>query len=225
MQAFGDGLWLADGPCVSVAGFHYSTRMAIMALPDGGLMLWSPVALTHTLWQGVQELGAVRHILAPNHLHHLALAEWATAFPQAKLHAAPRLRKKRPDLSFHADLTTTPHPDWVGTVDQVIFPTLITDEVVLFHRPSGTALFCDLLQQFPADWFRGWRRVAAALDGMTGAQPQVPRKFRLATVKRATARAALAEVGRWQAERVVLAHGRPVGQGGAAFLQRAFCWL
>ncbi len=225
MQVLGDGLWLADGPCVSVAGFHYPTRMAILTLRDGRLLIWSPVALTETLRLDIQAMGDVHHILAPNHLHHLALADWATAFPQAKLHAAPRLRKKRPDLIFHADLTATPHPDWAGTVDQAVFPTLIADEVVLFHRPSGTALFCDLLQQFPADWFRGWRRVVAALDGMTGAEPQVPRKFRLATVKRAAARAALAEVGRWQAERVVMAHGRPVEQGGAAFLQRAFCWL
>lgn len=225
MDAFGDGLWLADGPCVSVAGFHYPTRMAVMALPDSGLMVWSPVALTAALRREVQAMGAVRHILAPNHLHHLALAEWAAAFPQARLHAAPRLRAKRPDLAFHADLTATPDPDWAGAVDQVIFPTLITDEVVMFHRPSGTALVCDLLQQFPPDWFRGWRKVVALLDGMAGAEPQVPRKFRLATVNRQAARAACARIGDWPTIRVVMAHGQPVEKDGAALSRRAFGWL
>jgi hypothetical protein len=225
MDAFGDGLWLADGPCVSVAGFHYPTRMAVMALPDSGLMVWSPVALTAALRREVQAMGAVRHILAPNHLHHLALAEWAAAFPEAKLHAAPRLRKKRADLTFHADLTVTPHSDWARVVDQAVFPTLITDEVVLFHRPSGTALVCDLLQQFPPDWFRGWRKVVAALDRMTGAEPQVPRKFRLATVNRGAARVAWARIGDWPVTRVVMAHGQPVDGDGAATLRRAFGWL
>lgn len=30
---------------------------------------------------------------------------------------------------------------------------LITTEVVFFHVKSGTVLFTDLIQQFPANWF------------------------------------------------------------------------
>ena len=46
----------------------------------------------------------------------------------------------------------------------------ITTEAVFFHRKSGVALFCDLLQHFPPGWFTGWRAVIAKLDGMTGAR-------------------------------------------------------
>lgn len=224
MQQFGTGLWLADGPCVSVAGFHYPTRMAVIALAEG-LLVWSPIALSADLRSAVDALGEVCEIVAPNHLHHLALAEWAAAYPKARLHAAPRLGQKRRDLRFRAVLGGVADPAWADRVEQVIFPTLITDEVVFLHRPSGTVLFCDLLQQFPADWFRGWRRVVAGLDGMVGAAPQVPRKFRLATVQRKAARAALARVKGWQADQLVMAHGQPLRAGGKAVVDQAFRWL
>ena len=35
LQAFGQDIWIADGESVSVAGFHYPTRMAIIRLGDG----------------------------------------------------------------------------------------------------------------------------------------------------------------------------------------------
>jgi hypothetical protein len=38
---------------------------------------------------------------------------------------------------------------------------LITTEVVFFHVKSGTVLFTDLLQQFPAGSFSGWRAFVA----------------------------------------------------------------
>lgn len=57
LQSFAEGLWLADGPVLQIAGFGYPTRMAVMSLPAGGLFVWSPVALTPALRQAV---GALR---------------------------------------------------------------------------------------------------------------------------------------------------------------------
>ena len=92
-------------------------------------------------------------------------------------------------------------------------------------HPGGTAIFCDLLQQFPPGWFRGWRALVARLDLMTGEKPRVPRKFRLAFTDRLAAREAIERVLSWPAERVLVAHGSPVFKDGQAFLARAFAWL
>jgi len=136
------------------------------------------------------------------------------------------LPAKRRDLRIDSVLNATPHPGWRGQVDQVVFAgNKITEEVVFFHAASGTALFADLLQQLPGDWFRGWRRLVARLDLMTGDEPAVPRKFRLAFADKPAARAALARVMAWPVERVVMAHGTPVTGDGLAFLRRAFAWL
>jgi hypothetical protein len=58
-----------------------------------------------------------------------------------------RLRKKREDIDFDADLGNAPSPDWVDEIDQVMMHgNLITTEVVFFHIKSGTVLFTDLIR-------------------------------------------------------------------------------
>lgn len=226
LKQFGDEVWIAAGAGARIAGFHYPARMAVVRLSDGQLFIWSPIRLDETLRAAVDALGEVRHIVAPNSLHHLFLAEWKSAYPAPKVYAPPGLRKKRADIVFDADLGNTPSPDWAGEIDQVpVHGNLITTEVVFFHVKSGTVLFTDLIQQFPAGWFSGWRAVVAKLDLMVGAEPSVPRKFRIAFTNRRAARSSLQCIFAWPAEKVLMAHGTPVEQDAGAFLRRAFGWL
>lgn len=226
LQQFGDEIWIAEGADIeAIMGFRYPLRMAVMRLADGGLLVWSPVGLTDTLHAQVNALGPVRHIVAPNTLHHLYIPEWKNAFPEAKLHAAPGLPEKRKDIAFDEILGDAPPPGWAGEIDQLVMKNAIADEVVFFHVKSGTVLFTDLIQHFPRGWFRGWRAIVAKLDLMTGPEPAVPRKFRLAVRDRPAARAALARILAWPAQNVVMAHGTPVAGEGRAFLGRAFRWL
>lgn len=226
LRAFGDELWIADGSQVTaIAGFCYPTRMAVIRLTDGGLWVWSPVEPTPGLRAAVEALGPVRHLVAPNALHHLFLGDWMDLHPGAEVHAAPGLRGKRRDLAFDDDLGDRIHPDWAGQIDQeVVRGNLIVEEVVFFHRPSRTVLVADLLQQLPRGR-PGWRGVVARLDLMTGDEPAVPRKFRLAFVRRRAARGAVGRLLDWPARGVVMAHGTPVEEDGQAFLRRAFAWL
>jgi len=226
LTPFGTSIWIADGPDAAVAGFHYPTRMAVIRLNGGGLFVWSPVALNDGVKAQVDALGPVHHVVAPNALHHLHLREWKRAYPNAAFHAPPGLRKKRPDIAFDADLGDAPSPAWTGEIDQVAMRgNLITTEIVFFHRASATVLFTDLLQQIPAGSVSGWRAMIARLDRMTGAEPQVPNKFRLAFTHRRAARPALQRILAWPAQRVLIAHGTPVEKDAPAFLRRAFAWL
>lgn len=226
LREFGDDIFLADGPTVSVAGFHYPSRMVVIRLSDGSLFILSPIHLSNDLRAQVDAIGRVRHVVAPNSLHHLFLVEWQQAFPDARLYAPPRLRQKRRDIDFDADLADGSSEDWAPEIDQVsIRGNLITTEVVFFHHNSGTVLFTDLLQQIPAGLLTGWRAVVARLDLMVGPEPSVPRKFRLAFVNRGAARQSLQRVLAWPAEKVVMAHGLPVETDARAYLRRAFSWL
>jgi hypothetical protein len=87
LKEFGREIWIADGPDVAVVGFHYPTRMAVVRLRDGSLFIWSPIKLTDSLRSAVDAVGEVRHIVAPNSLHHLFLQEWKRAYPGAKVYA------------------------------------------------------------------------------------------------------------------------------------------
>ena len=226
LQPFGEEIWLADGSITMVAGFHYPTRMVVIRLPGGALFLWSPVQISDELRAAVDALGEVRHLVAPNSLHHLFLADWRRAYPAAKLHGTLGLQQKRKDLDFDGDLEDAPPAEWAGEIDQVLMRgNRITTEVVFFHHRSGTTIFTDLIQHFGPTWFSGWRAIVARLDLMTGAEPEVPRKFRVAFVDRRAARAALRHILAWPTRRVVMAHAPPVETDGQAFIDRAFRWL
>ncbi|WP_318173649.1 DUF4336 domain-containing protein [Pseudosulfitobacter pseudonitzschiae] len=228
MEQFGAELWLSDGPIVTgAAGFRFPTRMAVIRLPnEGGLWVWSPVALTQDQRHAVDALGPVRHIIAPNSLHHTYLADWATGYPDAVVHAAPGLEEQIAGTSIHSTLGDPPDPAWANTIEQVIVPgNRITTEVVFFHRPSATVLVTDLVQQIPQGWYRGWRAVVARLDLMTAPVPSVPRKFRMATTDKTASRDAVRRILEWPAERLVMAHGAPLGSGGQQALRHAFRWL
>lgn len=226
LKQFGREIWIADGSAVSTAGFHYPTRMAVIRLSDGGLFIWSPIRLPDSLRAEVDALGDVRYLVCPNSLHHVFVDDWRRAYSGARLYAPPGLREKRKDLHFDSDLGNEPIAEWSGHIDHVVVPgNLITTEVVFFHRNSGTVLFTDLIQQFPETWFSGWRAMVARLDLMVGPEPAVPRKFRVAFTNRRAARAALARILAWPAEKVLMAHGTPVDNDGRAFIRRAFRWL
>ena len=224
---FGHDIWIADGPVVPfVGGFAYSTRMAAIRLGDGGLFIWSPVALSTDLKREIDALGPVRCLISPNLLHHLFLGEWKAAYPQARMFAAPGLRRRRKDLAFNADLTEQPASIWAGEIDQALLRgSFLITEAVFFHRNSGAALFADLIQNFPPDWFKGWRGVLARLDGIVAPQPGAPREWRASFLRRAQARRALRQILDWPIERVVIAHGNCVENDSAAFVRRAFLWL
>lgn len=228
MTHFGSELWLFDGPTVTgAAGFQFPTRMAVIRLAgERGLWVWSPVALTQRLRSAVDALGPVRQLVAPNNLHHMFLAQWAVAYPEARVCVAPGLTQDSVGTAVHATLGDEPEPAWAGDVDQVVIRgNRITTEVVFFHRASSTVMVTDLVQQIPKDWYHGWRKVVAQLDLMTASRPSVPRKFRFATTDKAAARDAVGRILEWPAEGLVMAHGTPIQTGGKEALQQAFGWL
>ncbi len=225
LDEFAPGVWVGDGPIVTFAGFRYPTRTVLIRLSDGGLFAWSPVALSAELKSEVDELGPVHFVVSPNRLHHLFLAQWKSAYPSARFYASPGLRKKCGDLAFDGDLGEAPEPEWAADIDQVVVHGSPLTEVEFFHRASRTAIFADLIQNFPRDWFRGWRGVAARLDGICAPHPGAPREWRAMFFNRRAARAALQQILAWPIERVLIAHGEPVKENGAIFVRNAFAWL
>jgi hypothetical protein len=200
--------------------------MVAIRLAGGGLFAWSPIALAPALKRAVDALGPVEQIVAPNALHHLFLEDWKRAYPEARLHAAPGLRRKRKDIAFDAELTDAPDPAWAGRIDQIVMRgSLALTEVVFFHRESRTVIFADLIQNLPAGWFRGWRDVVARLDGVTAANPGAPREWRASFLNRRAARACLERILAWPIEHVFIAHGELPIDDGAAFVRTAFRWL
>lgn len=226
LEQWGPEIWVADGPDVSFFSFPYPTRMALVRLTDGGLWVWSPIALTEGLAEAVAALGPVRHLVAPNKLHHLFLAEWAERWPEARLHAAAGLARRRKDLHFDGELGDTAPPEWRGQIDQVVFRgSFALAEVLFFHRASRTLLVTDLVQKLEPERFSPFQRLVMRLDGLLGPDGSAPRELRLTFWRRKAARTAARTALAWNPESLLIAHGRSLPSGGRAAFARALRWL
>jgi hypothetical protein len=225
LESFGPDIWIAEGPVVSFYGFPYPTRMLVIRLSDGGLFVWSPIALTAELKAAVDALGPVAHVVSPNKIHHLSMGEWQDAYPSAKLYASPGLAQKRGDLRFEATLGDEAPAAWAADIDQVeMGGSAFLTEIVFFHRKSSSAIFADLIENFRPGWFKGWKGWLARLDGIVMPHGGAPREWRF-TFKKTIARAALARILAWQPEQVVMAHGELTRTDGTAFIRKSFRWL
>ena len=226
LNEFGPSLYTADGPTVPFFGFPYPTRMAVARLSDDSLWVWSPVALTEELANEVQAIGAVRHIVSPNKIHHLFLHEWADRWPEARLYAPPGLARKKPELRFDAELSDEPDPAWAADIKQVVFRgSFAMEEVAFFHRPSRTAIICDLIQRHTESKLTGGKGLLMRLDGLVGKHGSTPREWRVSFLKRGLARAARAKVLGWNAERLLIAHGECAQTEAAEIITAALSWI
>ena len=226
LQEFGPSIYVANGPSVPFYGFPYPTRMAVVRLSNGAAWVWSPVSLTDELYDAVIAIGPVRHIVSPNKIHNIFLAEWSERFPDARVYAPPGLAKRRPNLRFDAELGDEPDPAWAVDIDQVIFRgSLFMEEVAFFHRASHTAIICDLIQRHSQATMTGLKGMLMRFDGLVGEHGSTPREWRASFLRRGKARSAREKVLGWKPERLLIAHGECAEVGASAIIEKALSWI
>lgn len=118
MELSPDRRWIAEMP-LRFYGVEVGARMSVCRLSGeaDGLWVHSPIRLTGELKQELDTLGPVRFVVSPNKLHHLFVADYVAAYPEARIYASPGLPEKRPDLGFHGVLGDTPELGWVRDLD------------------------------------------------------------------------------------------------------------
>jgi hypothetical protein len=223
LDRLADGLWAVKRPFRTM-GLAMASRMTVVRLEDGGLLLHSPAPPDPDVRAAVDGLGPVRHLVAPNQMHHLFCGDWQAAHPQARLWGAPGLIGKRRDLAFAGELGDTAPDAWAGMLDQVLVRGIpMLNEVTFLHRPSRTLVLTDLAANGGPDdpWaLRLWLR----LNGAHG-RLAVPLEVRLLCSDRAAAGRDVGRILAWDAARIVVGHGAIVEDDARAALERAFAWL
>ena len=232
LKPVGDDIWLVDGPEIGfrVLGLTipFPTRMTIVRLPGGRLWIHSPTPLEPALKAEIDALGTVAFLIAPNRIHHWWVADWKRAYPDAAVHAAPRVAEQAGERLSEIDAELGPEApaDWAEEIDQVLVPGDFLSEAVFFHRPSRTVILTDLIENFETDRITCfWLRWLVRLAGITHPNGTVPPDLRQTFRRnRARVKEAVEKILAWQAEKVLMAHGRWYSENGAAELARAFRW-
>jgi len=221
LHSIADGLWVAEQP-LRYFGVALTTRMTIIRLADGTLIVHSPIRLTDELRSAAASAGRVRFIVAPNRFHHLFISDWQKANPEAQTFCAPGLDKKRTDLKFTGILGDDPPTAWADEIDQAFmraFPPL--NEIVFFHRKTRTLIFTDLLFNISRH-DSAYARFLLGLDGAFHG-PAMPRSFRLLLRrKRVECATFLQRLLSWDFDRTILAHGEIIDNGAKPVIERAW---
>lgn len=193
-----------------------------------GEALWihSPVSINSELRAQIESLGKVRYVIAPNKYHHVFLSEWASKFPEAELYAAPGLKSKRQDISFHDELRASDTYGWSDSISHAIFgPSRLFDEVVFFHRPSHTLVLTDLIINAKTDDYNIWQKLFAAFDGLGYPNGSTPRLYRWSIKSKLAARVVYQTMIDWEPEKVVISHGEWFRDEGTRELKQRLSWI
>ncbi|HEY8613929.1 MAG TPA: DUF4336 domain-containing protein [Roseomonas sp.] len=208
-----------------------SVRMTVIRLPDGGLLLHSPTRFSHGLKRELEQIGPIRHLVAPNIAHWTFLKDWQDACPDTVSWAAPGLRERsqvrRSGVRLDHDLGDLAPAEWGDVIEVVPVPGGGGfHEMAMFHRPTRTLMLTDLVMNLeppkvpllmrPITWLFGM----LAPDGMPPPYLRAVVKWRHAEAVRAASR--LIEL---RPERVIFAHGRWFERDGTVALRRSLRWL
>ncbi|MBW3637726.1 MAG: DUF4336 domain-containing protein [Armatimonadetes bacterium] len=206
-----------------LAGVEAGARSTIVRLPDSGLWVHSPIALSNKLRREVEAIGPVRFLIASNRFHYGHLKEWATAYPDALVCAVSDV--KAPEgVVIGRILTEEVEPEWANVLSQTLFRgSVATGEAVFCHRASRTLILTDTAIHIPSRrdaWSRFVARVLGVLDVWA------PTRYFKASIRdKGAARRALDTIMSWDFERLIIAHGDICETGGKAVLRRAYGFL
>jgi hypothetical protein len=189
-KPFAPGIGVVDGPFeyLAMAGVKlplpFTTRMTVVQLHSGELLLHSPITFDLELARHLQSMGPISHLVSPNQFHYAHIGEWPRAFPDATTWGSPgarrRARARGIDLRFDRELEPSPPAAWRDEIDQTATPVGIFGEIVFFHKASRTLILTDTIINLELDKIsEPWR--SAAPHGNVSSQGADLFRYALAT--------------------------------------------
>lgn len=225
-----DGVWVVDSLLPGAIGRVLPARMTVIRLADG-LLLHSPTRFGPALLQELEQIGPVRHLVAPNPAHWISLPDWQAACPGAMTWAAPGLRRRaqvrKSGVHLDQDLDDQAPAEWGGAIGLLTVPGGFgMQEATLFHRDTRTLVLTDLVVNLEAPMLPAAVRPVARLLGTLAPDGMPPAYLRgVFKLRRRAAAAAVEALLALEPERVIFAHGRWFERDGAAALRRSMRWL
>jgi len=223
LRSFADGVWLCTAP-VRFLGLRLTVTMVVLRLPDGDLLLYSPVALTPERRAAIEALGRVAHLYAPNLQHHLWVGPWARAYPGARVHAPSGFARRSPGLRVDRVPADPAEPAFSGVIDEIRIEGFRLRETVLLYRPARTLVVADLVHNVGRPdhrWTVTYTRAMGFYDRIA-----LSRVLRwTAFSDRAAARRSIDDLLERTFERLVVGHGEPVSTDAREAVALAYGWL
>ena len=223
-------IWVAEQK-LKYLGLQVGTRMTIIRLNNGELVVISPIKLDKGIINQVNELGKVSIIIAPNLYHHLFISNFKSVYPDAKVFAAPGLDSKRQDINFDKII----NQGKIGIQDEIeyflfegfkilelkgAFPL---NEIVFFHKESQTLILTDTAFHFDETFPLITQLITRLIGGYKKLEPSILEK--LAIRDKQKVNNSIKTVLKWNFERVIVAHGSIIDNQGKEKLKKGYNWV
>ncbi|HYK54365.1 MAG TPA: hypothetical protein VEV38_12650 [Candidatus Eremiobacteraceae bacterium] len=202
--------YIADGVWYHRAKYRFGAlefphAVTVIRRRDGGLIIHAPAKLDDAIIDALKSLGEVSAIVWPSWWHDLYLHQWADAYPEALLFAAPDLRHVvagRPNSRILADGVAIDADVEVIAVDGL---NVWLDEYVFFHKPSKTLIVADLVVNVRPDLPFPTNAFFALMGARSG--PFVPWFYRTVARDKRGLREQLDRIASLDFERLIVGHG------------------
>lgn len=224
-----ENLWTVTQP-FRYLGLEVGTRMTIVRLSTGDLILISPIQLQASDCPTLNALGPVRHLMAPNRSHYLFLNQAQDLYPDAVVWGVEGLADKRPELTLDALLNQPGHfGDDLDYLPIEGFGALLPRgialayETVFLHRPSCSLILTDIAFNFDTTYPWVTQLAARVLGTYNELKPSKFEKW--GSRNQAKVKTSIQRVLAWDFDRVIPAHGSIIETDGKAQFKAGFEWF
>ena len=208
LTAVGDRVWTVTGTIHMPIG-DFERRMTIARLRDGGLVVYSAIALDESQMARLEGLGDLAWLVVPGDHHRLDARIWLQRYPQLRV-AAPAGARAMVEEAVKVDSVAPFFGD--PDVQWITVPGTREHEAALRVRGAhGTTLVInDLIANIRHEHgFSGWM---LRLMGFAADEPTIPAVRRMAMVK--DAEALREQLFAWSAipdlHCILVSHGEPI---------------
>jgi hypothetical protein len=193
-------------------------RMTVVRLDDGGLVVFSAIALDEDEMRAIEAYGTPAYLIVPNDHHRLDAKIWKDRYPSLQV-VAPVGSRKKVEETVRVDTTD---PRWGDpNVEFVTVPGTRGHEAALVVTTANgvTLVLNDIVGNIrDPSGVGGW---FLRLMGFAGDEPHIPRPVKLAMIddKAALGKQLLqwADIG--SLRRILVSHGSPIEDDPARALR------
>ncbi|KAF8489727.1 hypothetical protein F5888DRAFT_1155302 [Russula emetica] len=228
-----NNIWTFSTPFTRLGVFRVGGRTTAIRLASGDVWVLASTPLTAETKTTIDRLGPVKFVVGPNAVHHLFLAEFHDAYPDARLLSVEEAVKKKRDENLNlqgywSGSNREPNFGFENEIKSCYFSSFKNKDVAFLHAPSKTLIVADLIFNLPAteQYSKSW---------MGSGFPPFSRFIRLnpyEAIHRSLTKALVTDaaamsrdaktVASWDFHRIIPCHGDVIEEDGKKVWQAAY---
>jgi hypothetical protein len=218
MDKLAGNIWLLSYP-LKTLGVDIRRNVTVIRLESGRLVIHSTAPFSQEDIAAIRDLGEPGWLVEGMVDHDTFSKEGRKAFPEIPFLAPPGFSER---VDFEVGDLNSPPSEWLAELEVIpIKGAPKMAESVLFHRPSGTLVVCDLLFNFP-EFDSMWSKVLLTIVLGTDPAPGFSKRLKMAIKDDAAFAASLEAVKSLPVQRVVPGHGVVLEQDAKARIGKLF---